>query len=219
MNRREFVRTASGLLVPAAAALLLPKKSQAAASWRVGINFRASYAYVSDGADEVFADNATGSITKTTANGNSVTYQYSASLDTRNKDSGVDRRLAGQHWANNPNPITFTVTLPYTGTYNVRMAAGGIEWGGPDYCYLKDNGTTKISIEKELVDSGHFVDATGTDYSTANWPGSNSAVAVTFASTTCQLVLATATKQGLIAHLYLEYVPPAGRRRKVVPYQ
>ena len=214
MNRREFMKR-SGLWAPAAVGLLWPRLAQAA-SWRIGLNFRSTSGYVTDGADEVYvlATDTTPTERKS-ANGNSVTFQWDSAPTAANRSNTVDVRLAGHHRTNNPDVRTLTVTLPYTGPYKVRIAAGDALVNYWVAVYLKDNGTTLITLSGSI--GNNFFDADGTALSTANWPGSNTLVDVNFASTVCQVVIGpgSATWVNAIAHLYLEYAGGVRRQRRI----
>lgn len=188
-----------------------------AATWRIGLNFRSTSGYVSDGADEVYVlGTDTTPTERKSANGNSVTFQWDSSPIALNRSTGVDVRLAGRHSTSNPDVRTLTVTLPAAGDYRVRIAAGdALSTGYWTATYLKDNGTTLITLSGS-IGSGNFFDADGTQLTNAAWPGSNTLVDVTFASTVCQVVIGpgSATWVNTISHLYLEQVSVPGRRQQ-----
>lgn len=190
--------------------LALPGWSQA---WKVGLNFRATSNYVTDGDDETYSlGTETTSTERKTANGNSITFQWDSALSNSDEESGADRRLAGLVLWNAVK--TLTITLPYTGNYLVRMAAIGQHSyaNNTGLIYLKDNGTLKLTVDAVPVSANYWVDASNTIRAEAAWPGSNTAVSVNFATTTCQLVLSEVSQWTLFSHLYLEYVPASTRR-------
>ena len=70
-----------------------------------------------------------------------------------------------------------------------------------------------LSTQTDMSTSGanSFKDATGTEYTAANWPGSNTAVQVVFSTTICRLrVGATGSNFPRIAHFYIEAAGGAG---------
>jgi len=185
--------------------------------WKVGINFRATSDYVTDGDDEVYCLGETSSTQRTTNNGNSITFQWSAEVQLRNRNSGTDRRLAGSNSLSDNDAQTLTITLPQAGQYYIRLALGDYSYNQvANYIQVRDNGTPLLTVD-DPTGPRHWDDAEGTDFTDTTWPEGNVAVLVTFSTTTCQMVLGTgASNAAAISHFYLEYVPPSDRRRIIV---
>jgi hypothetical protein len=206
--------------------VLAPALFGADPDWKVGFNFRSSSGYVADGADEVYVLDDYSPATRTTANGNSATFNWVGNyISVRDRTTGQDRRLAGTHLyyaANNGTPYTFTITLPQAGDYIIRLALGDeyVEGGhGYQYVEVKDTSTVLLTVDVATLADNYFIDAAGTTWSAAAWPGSNAPVTRTFATTTCNVAIGPPTAQAgatRLAHLYLEYVPPANARRRVI---
>jgi hypothetical protein len=151
-----------------------------------GFNFRETAGYVTDGSNETYV---TGDAYPTTRGG--VTFGWTSSLSDplRNRDSGVDRRLAGVHRIANGSPKEFRVDLSSTGSYTICLAVGDALFSSSlSYVEVFDDTTSKFSInDTNGVTGGNFDDATGTQYSSANWSASNTCVTHTFTSTTFYL--------------------------------
>lgn len=171
----------------------------------IGINFRATSGYVTDGTDETYclADSY-----PTTRGG--VTFGWTT-IDAdaaRDRDSALDRRLAGVNKSSNSGTqANFQIDLSSSGTKTVCLALGeGVfDW---DYQYLQilDNVTSKVVIDKSTPQTGmpKFYDAEGTLHTGAAWPGSNVCVSVEFASTTMNVKIGTPSAQtgnSSIAHI------------------
>lgn len=174
-----------------------------------GFNFRASLSYVTDPADTQFVDDVAGSY-PTTANG--ATFGWVSGFISgkgRDRNSGVDPRLAGIQFEPNAagQGAIFRVDLPNSGDYEIRLALGDAGAGQTgQFIEVFDDATSKFSLGTLTTASGEFADATGTLYTTAAWPGSNSAVTHSFASTICRFVLGGSGGGGInatIAHFSL----------------
>lgn len=170
-----------------------------------GFNFRQTSGFVTDGANQTYVL-ATDTY-PTTRGGFTFGYENASIIDGRNRDSGVDVRLAGIHFIVNfvsDNPI-FRVDLPTTGNTNVSLAFGDGAGGNVQniYAVVKDDSTAFITLTGVAVDSNKFIDAQGTSWLTASWPGSNVAVTRNFTSTILRISLGgtTASASTCIAHL------------------
>ena len=93
-----------------------------APSWQQGFNFRSTAAYVTDPANTTHVLATTAYPTK----GGNATFgwQNTSLVQSRDRSTGVDPRLAGINYANNGSPATFYVDLPSAGSYNVSLAMG-----------------------------------------------------------------------------------------------
>jgi hypothetical protein len=205
------------------AALLVLTACSLSAQWKVGLNFRGTSGYVADGADETYVlASDTSSTTRTTANGNSITFYWNAAWASGlNRDSGIDVRLAGINYKlNNGYQPALVITGLATGTYTVRMALGDAG-GAQDYQYarLDNDGVPLITLDKGTTAGATFWDATGVIRTAAAWPAGNVSATVTFTATTTYLVIGTPTAlsgASTIAHLYLEKTGTTRRRGWVI---
>lgn len=172
-----------------------------------GINFRASSGYVTDSANHDYELAGTyGNYPRTTAQGNSVGWESGGGyVDSRNRNSGVDARLAGCNIAGaGAGQCIYRIDLPSSGSYVVRFAAGDANYVCDVAWDLADT-TTQLRVLSTGSTSagGRFNDATDTEYTSANWPGSNSSVTDSYSSTILR-VRTTAAADQRIAHLYVE---------------
>jgi hypothetical protein len=172
----------------------------------IGINFRASSGYVSDGANETYCLGQSTDAYPTVRGG--ATFGWGASYDNgRDRDNAVDRRLAGVNYrANDGGQSTFTLDLPATGTYTVCLALGdATNSTGYNYAEVLDNVTSKFVVDDtDGTAIANYDDANGTNHTAAAWPGSQTCRSVTFASTTFNLKLGSPTVQSgssLLAHI------------------
>lgn len=172
-----------------------------------GFNFRSTSGYVSDGAGETYVLGETSSTTR-----DGATWIWSACADCkRDRDSGIDRRLAGFNGkTNDGTQSSWTLTLSQTGTYTVCIAMGDASF---DQIYQRadiyDDSTLKFSIvDTNGTTGGSFTDTTGTTYSAAtffaNW---TCQTGVEFASTTFKIMLGATSaqaNQSTLSHVYIE---------------
>ena len=187
-------------------------------AWDKGFNFRKTSAYVADGADETYVLGDSEGDYPITRNG--VTFGWGESTDVGSDDrnSGIDRRLAGINYTIQTTKVCpFLVDLPSSGDYTIRLAEG--DYGsaqGNQWVEFFDNTTSLFTVNNTAVAQATYYDATNTNYSTANWPGNNTAVQKTFATTTFKMVIGKATGTGytVIAHLFISQVAGGG----FVPY-
>lgn len=190
------------------------------AQWKVGLNFRATSGYVTDGADEVYVLGETVSTTRKTLNGNEITFQWDM-VSTADRSTSYDVRLAGLNFqSNNGTQRTLTITLPAAGTYNIRLSMGdALANQANQWLRVLDNASTLFTIDKHGVahtGAAYFWDAAGTDRSAAAWPGSNTSVQHAFATTTCKVVIGDTVSSydsTTLTHFYLEQVVTMIRKR------
>lgn len=187
-----------------------------------GINFRATAGFVTDGANEDYWITEVGfggsSYPVTTAQGNNVGIEgdgANSSHGSRNRNAGNDRRLAGMGFGGaggGGSAYSFRFDLPAAGDYNIRVAAGDANYAGDVGIELFDTTSSLGTLVSGSTSAANrFKDATNTEYTAANWPGSNTAVLRTFSTTICRFrinpTLGSSDKR--FAHLYLEAVIPA----------
>ena len=156
--------------------------SATAAGW----NFRNTSAYVTDGTDETYVLSEAYPVTRDIG-GTNWTFGWTTTITGRaNRDSTVDRRLAGINYTIPDVDGTgiFRIDLPATGNWDIRLAWGDQSFSHAfDVITLKDNLTTFLTLSHDQT-TAKFWDPTDVEYTTAAWPGSNSALTRNFASTT-----------------------------------
>jgi hypothetical protein len=160
----------------------------------IGFNFRETSGFVTDGADETYV---TADSYPTTRAGWTFGWE-SPGIDMRDRDSGVDRRLAGANFTSGGDD--FRVDLPATGDYDVRLAAGDTTFAVQPEFTVRDDTTTFITISGS-VSADNYLDAANTSRTEAAWPGSNVAVTQTFASTILRLRKVAAGNGVYLTHL------------------
>ena len=180
------------------------------------INFRGSSGYVTDASDETYSLGEAYPTTRSPSGGGSYTFGWNGdnSANTRDRDSSNDRRLAGINFTNAAGKH-FQIDLPAAGTYKVYVAAGDVNSGNGALWDLCDTTTVLASLTKDGLNANEFVDATDTILTHSTWPGSNTPLTLTFATTAFRLKLsAPATSNNVIAHLRIESVETRTPRRK-----
>lgn len=156
-----------------------------APTWAKAVNFRATSAYVTDGADETYSLPNTDSAYPITRGG--LTFGWSSVYADAQRDRSniIDRRLAGMSQQPNSGISTFKIDLPSAGTYTIRAAFGDYSFAKTVYAEVLDNTTSLFTLSGVSVSAGSFSDAMGNVYTAANWPGNNVARSgLTFSSTT-----------------------------------
>lgn len=184
----------------------------------LGINFRSTSTYVTDGTNETYCLGDTYPVTR-----GGATFGYSAGHEGvgRDRNSGNDRRLAGTNfWPNNGTQGQFRLDLPNgAGTYTVHLALGDASYA-QGYQYLKitdgNGGSTLLTIDDTNgTSANNFDDAGGTNYTAANWPGSEAGVSLTFSGSVLWLLLGSPTaqaNQSTLAHLRVVQAGGGGGR-------
>lgn len=159
------------------------------------LNLRSTAGYVTDGSGQspVFDISVPNALpvypTSVTIDGDTFNVGWDSFSDgARNRANTLDPRIAGTHFIPNSagSPRIFRIDLlGGSGTYEIRMASGDPEGFGGTNPHIKiyDDTTLKNTISGTggIV---NFMDSSGSDYSAAAWPGSNSALTVAFSSTT-----------------------------------
>lgn len=170
-------------------------------TWDKGFNFRATSGYVTDGANETYVLSETYPVPR-----NGVTFGWDAtgSLQVRDRNAGLDRRLAGCHF--DTLQRTFRVDVLAAGNYSVRLALGDPTNPQTVSCTVKDGSTTLLTVGNTSVIAGSTVDATGTIYTDANWPASNTAVTVTMVGTALTVVV---PPDSYVQHLFISQLTTA----------
>lgn len=185
-------------------------------SWLRGFNFRATSAFVTDGANETYVlDDVGGDADIYPVTRNSVTFGWvsaGGTVEQRDRNAGNDPRLAGINYpATEANELTFRVDLPATGEYDVRVALG--DPGNARtamQALIRDNGVTLLTVSGSTAAANSFRDATSTELTHNNWVSSNTAARLTFGSTIAQVVIGDSADTSTLAHVSFEQVEAGG---------
>ena len=167
-------------------------------SYDIGFNFRATSGYVTDPSNTTYALGDAYPVTRSmVTSGLSVTFGFlTADLLTyeRDRDSGVDPRLAGCIQVNSAavSDQTFRVDVPSSGSVDVSLAFGDVSFGSDSSWQILDSdGTTVLSSQTgATTTTGQFRDATAvTRSNSADWVSNNAVVSVTLSGTIFYLKL------------------------------
>lgn len=177
-------------------------------AWDKGWNFRGTAGYVTDGTNQTYeiAVNDTNSgaypITR-----NGVTFGWDTSTSQgADRSNVIDVRLAGDNHDGASKDGVFRVDLPATGDYLITIADGtkaGYSATSPSTLTIKDNTTALITLGPHTIAAGQFYDAADALYDSTSWPGSNTAVRKTFATTTFFIACTAPSDYWELAHLFL----------------
>ncbi len=157
-----------------------------------GINFRTTVGFVTDGANEdpeAFASGGSGTYPRVTAQGNTVGWEGTPTIVTRDRDAGNDRRLAGIHYNNDVTAVlTYRIDLPSAGTYQVNWASGDPNYVATTAVDLYDTTTRLRGLSATAtLAADNFRDATDVNRTAATWPTDNAAITATFSTTILRL--------------------------------
>jgi len=179
-------------------------------SFPQGIALRNTAGYVTDGAND-WADTSTAAdYPQTSTQGNTVGLEGGANYSNRDRNNTIDARLAGMGYTFNNTTTTVRIDLASSGSKNVRIAAGDYNYASNVLIELFDTTTSKgVLASTATTAANKFRDAVNAEYSAAAWPGSNTAVNVTFSTTICRFQMGT-TSGGLLYVLAYVYVEDAG---------
>lgn len=178
-----------------------------------GFNFRATVSAgispLTDGTGQTYVLH-----TETSATRNGITFGWDAAtaLDSRDRLTTGDVRMAGMNFTGNASTERyFGVTLPATGDWIIRAAFGDGTAGQTQYVRFKEGTTTFATITNIGSASNGFVDAAGTAHATqAAWISSNASISRTFTTTSLRVYIGDPAALGgnntTIAHLYIEQV-------------
>jgi hypothetical protein len=155
-----------------------------------GFNFRQTSGFVTDAAGDACV---TSGDNYPVVFANGITGGFSVAVgQDRDRDGGIDARLAGLVYASASTPATFQIDLPSAGTYDIRLAIGDASFanGTATAVTVRDNATDLITLTGLSPGAGQFYDATGVlRTSAADWVSNNAASTQVFASTTLYVVL------------------------------
>ncbi len=171
----------------------------------IGINFRGTSGFVADGANETYC---LADAYPTTRGG--FTFGWLSSVSAANRSAAVDHRLAGINF-NGAGPDTFQLDLPSAGSTSIYLGLGDASASHTNVsAVFKDNASTMFTVGPVFVDGITAVwDATGTSYTMANWPASESPMAVVMTTTTLKITF-TADANWTVAHIRVVGAGSAG---------
>lgn len=148
----------------------------------VGVNFRATAGYVTDGAGQTYCTADSYPVTR----GGATFGWETAGIDTRDRNNAIDVRLAGINFTG-AGGDSWRIDLTATGSYDIRLALGDASNAQTITCEVYDNATLKATISGTTSGALRWFDATGVERTDVTWPTSNAAITHTFASTILRL--------------------------------
>lgn len=181
-----------------------------------GFNFRASSGYVTDSAGQTYS---LGAAYPETRNGITFGWETIGHLDMRDRDSGIDVRLAGMNFNNASGGAhsTFRIDLPSSGSWDVRCAVGDTSGHTDVYFKASDDATAFITVDSA---GGHgayeWFDAGGTVRTSASdWVNNNASVNRSFASTIMRFQIGKDAASGIscVAHIEVSSAGGGGTTR------
>ncbi len=166
-------------------------------AWAIGFDFRASSNYVTDPPGDTYVLNTTAY----PSSFNGITYGWTnvTLVQSRNRSTTVDPRLAGINYAMNGTPATFYLDLPASGTYSLSLAMGDEsypECGTQCQIQFLDGNTVVATIAKGSDNLGYFYDAQGNNWSAALWPTKNVSQQVAISGKRLTMVVGTNKSSG-----------------------
>src|ERR1700739_4021234 len=174
-----------------------------------GIDFRNTNGFANDPPNCYFI-NAIRTYPRTTPQGNVVGWE-SGSATTVNDSTSVDPRLGGFNINAGAATSVFRIDLAIAGGYSVGVAVCFVNGGWFSKIELFDGAVSLgvLSNRPTSQSAGSFDDATGTQYSSAAWPASNTKVNKAFSTTILRVNVGTSTLTGNINHLWVEPATPS----------
>lgn len=182
----------------------------------IGINYRATAAYVTDGTNETYS-RCQSDLYPVTRGG--FTFGWNNFIDMeRDRNNALDRRLAGICQIDNASAQqTWRIDLGAgsAGQYDISLASGDANFAKINYLQLLDsnNTTVLLNINGVATTAGNFLDATGVNRTAANWPSQHVKLRVTLSGTSAYIRLGQnggAGDSSAIAHLRFEKVAGGG---------
>lgn len=189
-----------------------------------GIPFQDTATFVTHGPDDSVEHSAgagflgTATYPRVTAQGQTVGWEIAGgSVSTRNRNAGIDPRLAGGHFNTNVGKETFRIDLPSAGPKNVRIAMGDANYTTSCDAEILDTAASLGAISSGTTGAAnHWRDAASVERtSDSDWATNNVAAALTFATTIMRCRIGDGVGSGhTMSYLYVEDgspPPPAGQ--------
>lgn len=186
-----------------------------------GIDFRAGNTapYDTDPTNcdyEIYSGTAGNYGSHVTLQGNNVGWigpmNGSGGTQGRNRNSSIDRRLAGLQFNTlSSEVLRYAFDVP-PGTYRVRIAAGDYNYARSVKVEAFDDATSLgVLCSTATTAGGKFRDATNAEYTAAAWPGSNALSAnLTVATGPLVFRVGDGANQCYVAHIWVESVAAGG---------
>ncbi len=180
----------------------------------IGINFRASAGFVTDGPGQTYC---LGTDAYPTPRGGYVFgWETPVLVDARDRNSGVDPRLAGMVYRPNGGGVsTFRLDVS-PDMYRFGLATGD-GYGGniqDNYLDIKDNTNTPSLITFDPLTTGatSFGDAAGNIWTNTSWAANNSLVDINLSTGILRITISSSSGSfsSTIAHIYLEPIVLGG---------
>jgi hypothetical protein len=179
------------------ATLFLAPSLTSAQGFQQGFDFRSTASFVTDPPGDTYV--LAGTAYPTKVNGVTFGWVNTSLVQSRNRSTSVDPRLAGINFATNGSPATFYVDVPASGTYNLALALGDAGWQecwvGCQVQFL-DGSTVLATVTTGSMNLGFFDDAQGNVWSAAAWPTNNVSQQVTLTGTRLTVVVGTNIASG-----------------------
>lgn len=157
-----------------------------------GFTFRATVGYVTDPVDYLFTNPGDADIYPTTVGGFTMGWDNSG-VQSRNRNSGVDARLAGMQFAYTNNDQVWRLDLTDLDGAREYTINGGM--GDPNttnatqYAEIRDNTTTRLTVNATAGASDELVDLGGNSRDINDDPDTFATQDITFTSTDFYLYL------------------------------
>lgn len=189
-------------------------------SYDIAVNFRATSGFVTDGANETYS---LGEAYPTTRS--SKTFGWSSSIvgQGRDRNSGIDRRLAGINYLANNVTTEFRLDLPATGIADIHIACGDASSVNHAKWEIYDDSTLIATIDKmpNFASNEQYLDASNVvRLSAAAWTSSEVAISHTFSSQILRIRPPSGGSGGanvnVIAHVRVVQSATSNRRRRLL---
>jgi hypothetical protein len=183
----------------------------AVSGWQAGFLFRATAGYVKDPSNttHVLATTAY----PTTVGGMTFGWANTKLVQSSDRSTMVDARLAGINYARDASPATFNVDVPVAGTYKLSLAMGDDGYGQCwNQCQIQflDGKTVLATVTGGPTKIGYFYDQLGNNWSAASWPTSNLSGQVTLKGTRLSVVVGSSTNDGYLTPIAFLGLAQAG---------
>ena len=173
------------------------------------LNFRATAGFVTDNSGQTYV--LASDTYPTSRIGLTFGWETPTLIDSRDRNSSVDPRLAGLHFRpNGGGTDTFRLDLS-SGEYDIAFAFGDSDNDEEHYIDVKDNTSSLFSFSPLSTPTARWGDAAGNTWSASEWPTNNVAVRKTISSGILRVVVSaiTGARSTTIANLSVTQVGEA----------
>lgn len=189
-----------------------------------GVAFRATAGYVTDGAGNTYC---LGEAYPVTRGGLTFGWSINLAANSRDRNSGIDARLAGCNFVGNSGGVTrtFTLDLPSgAGTYRVRMAIGDFGSAQNNRVLIKDGSTTLATVDVDTI-ANRFTDTVGSaagsgGFTDGGWVSGNVVAELAFSGSSLVLEVggdSSGTFSSALAYVGVEFVGGGGGATSLPP--